>query len=402
MKNLLLLLFISLITQFSWSQNIDDNRISFTFTQFPMVNIEKAFQTYEIRVEHAYEQSNQDSLTLLQTKKANYEQAFLEYKRRRDAIEINYLRQLSAWQKKENASTDQQNSSPKPKVPIYPTPPDYSKIIAPILNSQFTDANAHQAINIEGFTKGLGGSILTVDIQAIRNIRIVMKKSGSGANTKYKYTCEYQLPISIRFETPTNGIVLQETILQNTQTYKMKNYSSQYDFDIYWLQNKATFYRELENYARKQALSQANILINDQLGFVVKTRSTEIYTVKRFKGYDYSDFNQAHSATVAAFQKVGSDKEHSLAKEALEEALKQWNTILYESTPSDKKARVNKKITAVVRCNIAEILFWLNRFQESRTATNLAENSGVIKAKNHARSAKNFYNDQEKRWFAFH
>ncbi len=402
MNKIVLFLFISFIIPFSWGQNINDNRVSFTFTQFPMVNIEQPFQTYEIRVEHAYEQSNQDSLTLLQAKKVNYEQAFLEYKRRRDAIEIMYLRQLAAWQKKENANADQQSASPQPKAPIYPTPPDYSRIIEPMLNSPFSDASAHQAINIEGFTKGLGGSILTVDIQAIRNIRVLMKKSGSGTNTKYKYTCEYQLPISIRFETPINGVVLQETILQNTQTYKMKSYSSQYEFDIYWLENKASFYRELETIARKKALKNVNALINDQLGFVVKTRSTEIYTVKRFKGYDYSDFNQAHSATVAAFQKVGSDKDHLLAKEALEEALKQWNTILYESTPSDKKARVNKKITAVVRCNIAEILFWLNRFQESRTETNLAENSGVMKAKNHARSAKNFYNDQEKRWFAFH
>lgn len=401
MKKSLLFVSISFLFQFSWGQNIGDNRVSFTFTQFPMVNIEEDFRTYEIRTEHSYLQSNEDSLTMLNLRKANYENALIEYGRRKDLIEVAYLRQLADWQKKENANTTGV-ALLKPKQPIYPTPPDYSNVINPILSSEFSDETSNKSINIEGFNKGLGGSLLTVDIQAIRNIKVTMKKSGTGKNTKYKYTCEYQMPISFRYETPVDGIVLQETILQNSQYYTMKTYSSQYDFDIYWLQNRESFYRELENHARRRALIAVNNLVNDQLGYLTKTRNTEIYTVKRFKGYDYTDFNHAHSATVAAFHKIGSDKEHVLAKEALEGALKQWNTILYESTPSDKKARVNAKVTAVVRCNIAEILFWLNRFEESKTETNLAENSGVMKAKNHARSAKNFYNDQEKRWFAFH
>ncbi len=248
----------------------------------------------------------------------------------------------------------------------------------------------------------MGGSILTVDIQAIRNIRITMKQKGSGANTTYKYTCEYQLPINVRFETPVDGVVLQEVVLPNTQYYQMKKYSSQYEFDIYWLQNKEQFYRELEAYARKQAMNEVNNLLNDQLGFVNKTRSTEIYTVKRYKGYDYSDFDHAYATTVSALQKVGQDLEHEAAKESLEKALEEWKTILYESTPSDKKARVNDKVTALIRCNMAEILFWLNRFDEVRTEVSLAENSKVMKAKNHARLVKKFYEDQEKRWFVFH
>ncbi len=404
MKKTLLFIIISFIVSFSWGQNIDDNRISFSFTQYPLINIEEDFRTYEIRVEHGYEQSNQDSLTLLEAKKEQYARTYTEYKQRRDQIEIAYLKRLAEWQKRENANSTTQTPppNPKPKPPVYPTPPDYSSILNPILSSSFTDASTNQVINIEGFKKGLGGSILTVDIQAIRNIRITMKKSGSGAKTKYKYTCEYQLPIVVRFETPTNGVVLEETVLQNTQSYQMKKYKSQYEFDVYWLQNKEQFYRELEAYARRRALNEVNTFLNDQLGYVVKTRSTEIYAVKRFKGYDYSDFNHAHATTVTALQKVGNDMEHESAIDDLEKALKEWQAILYESTPSDKKARVNKKVTAVVRCNIAEILFWLNRFEEVRTEVNLAENSGVMKAKNHARAVKNFYEDQERRWYVFH
>jgi len=183
MKKSILFLLISFIVQFSWGQNIDDNRVSFTFTQFPMVNIEEAFRTYEIRTEHSYLQSNQDSLTLLETRKEQYAHAFSEYKKRKDLIEVAYLRQLSEWQKKENANS---SGTPllKPKQPIYPTPPDYSNVINPMVSTDFSEASSNQAINIEEFKKGLGGSILTIDIQAIRNIRIKMKKSGTGSNIK--------------------------------------------------------------------------------------------------------------------------------------------------------------------------------------------------------------------------
>ncbi len=138
MKKTLLLTIITLIASFSEAQNINDNKVTFKFTQYPMVNIEEQFKTYEIRINHGYEQSNTDSLNLLEIKKEQYARSYQEYKNRRDAIEIAYLKRMAEWQKKVNATTEGQTTPPKPNPPVYPTPPDYSSIIFPILNSPYT------------------------------------------------------------------------------------------------------------------------------------------------------------------------------------------------------------------------------------------------------------------------
>ena len=388
----------------TFAQNINDNKVNFNYIQLPLIKVKDAFQTYETRVAHGYAASNEDSLTLLALRKEQYEAEFTTYKRNRDAIQTAHYNQLANWEKKVNAG--QLNVGgillKKPQEPKYPLPPDYLSVSQIQLNTVLTDESINKAIKIEGFKKGLGGSILTIDVQAIRNIKITYKKSGVGPATKYKYTCRYQLPVLVKFETPTDGVVLQEIILQGTQTYPMKTYKSRYEYLSYMLNNKQSFFLQLESSARKKAILRANKYLNNQLGYLKKTRRTEIYSVKKFKQYDYSDVTSAYSATVSALRLVGNDKEHAEAKIKLEIALAQWKEVLFETNTYDKKARVNEKISAVIQCNVAEIEFWLHHFDTMQTAVSLALNSGVMKAKNHGRSAQSFYNSSKKRWNVHH
>lgn len=401
MKIILTTLLLAILFQ-GYSQNISDNKITFQYTQLPLVKIEKVFQTYETRVTHGYLSSNEDSLSnyALRQEMAqqNYEAALVNYRRQKRNSLTQYYKSMAAWEKSVNSGV----LAVKPVKPKMPHLPSYQEVVQPRLNSPMSDEKVKQAIDIQGFKKGLGGSILTIDIQAIRNIRIVQKKSGSGKSTKYKYDCEYSLPVLIKFETPVDGVVLQEVILRNVQKYKMKDFKSQYDFKIYWLESQEMFYSELENYARTKAIKFANEYINNQLGFVTKSRKTEIYTVKKFKNYDYSDLTNAYSTTVQSLSLVSKDKEHKGAKAKLEAALAQWNEIMMESNSYDKKARINDKVSAMIRCNIAEIQLWLNQFDEAQATLNLAENARVLKAKNHVRSTKAFYTNSKTRWNVHH
>lgn len=396
----LLLLFSLICSSASFGQNINDNKVGFNYIQLPLIKIKEAFQTYEIRVDHGYQASNADSLTMLEMRKEQYEAEFTAYKKNHDAIQSNYYSRLANWEKKVNAGELGADGKPlqKPSSPTYPEAPNYLSVSQIQLNSELSDETVSNSISIEGFSKGMGGSILTVDVQAIRNINISYKKSGSGTSTKYQYKCTYQLPVLVKFETPTDGVVLQKVILQNTQTYPMKTYKSKYEYLNYMLNNKETFFTQLETAARRKALSEVNQSLNSELGYVNKTRRTEIYSVKKFKQYDYSDVTTAYSATVSALQLVGNDKNHSSAESKLQSALSQWNEILVESNLYDKKARINDKVSAVIQCNIAEIQFWLNEFDQTQTAANLAINSGVMKARNHAKSSNSFYNSFIKRW----
>jgi len=400
MKSFYPLLIILLVAKVSFTQNINDNKVNFNYIQLPLIKVKDAFQTYETRIAHGYLASNKDSLTMLAMRKEQYEAAFISYKQNHDAIQTTHYTRLANWEKKVNAGqlTVGGKPLPKPLSPNYPQPPNYLRVSQVQLNTEIPDESIAKGISIDGFKKGLGGSILTIDVQAIRNIQITYKKSGTGTSTKYKYTCRYQLPVLVKFETPTEGVVLQEIILQNTQSYSMKTYKSKYEYLNYMLNNKQAFFLQLEASARKKAIIQANKHINNQLGYVKKTRGTEIYSVKKFKQYDYSDLTIAYSAAVSALQLVGNDKDHSEAKEKLETVLAQWKEVLFESNNYDKKARINDKISAVIQCNVAEIEFWLNHFDATQTAVNLAINSGVMKAKNHAKSAQHFYLSSKKRW----
>ena len=400
MKTFVLTVLSLLIIQTTQAQNINDNKVSFYHIQLPLIKVREAYKTYETRVEHGYLESNKDSITMQEMRKQQYEAEFTNYKKRRDVIQSSYYSRLADWENKVNAGvlTADAKPLPKPTAPIYPQAPDYLSVSQVQLNSELPEESVTNGIDIQGFKKGLGGSILTINVQAIRNIKIIEKKSGSGKATKYSYKCEYQLPVMIKFETPTDGVVFQEVILQGNQNYTMKSYKNRYEHKIYMLNNKALFYSNLESSARSKAVVAANEYLNSELGYMQKTRRTEIYSIKKFKQYDYSDVTVAYSTTIAALHLVGKDKDHSSAKEKLEQALGQWKEVMLESNDYDKKARINDKISGVIHCNIAEIEFWLNNFDKANTSVNLAINSGVMKARNHAKYVQSFYNNSRSRW----
>ena len=79
MKTLLLTLFSVLIIQYSQAQNINDNKVSFDYIQLPLIKVRDTYKTYETRVEHAYLESNKDSLTMQELRKQRYETEFSNY-----------------------------------------------------------------------------------------------------------------------------------------------------------------------------------------------------------------------------------------------------------------------------------------------------------------------------------
>ena len=386
------------------AQNINDNKVSFSYIQLPLIKIDDGLTKYEVRVTHGYLDANKDSLALHEARKKealeSFERALLTYQNTCAAIKRNYLTNMAKWETQTNAgvTTSAGLPLPRPANPIYPTSPAYPTFDVPRLHKDYDDEIVKGRINIEGFESGLGGSILTINLLPIRNIRIVKSKKGSGATTKYQYKCEYILPVEIKLETPTQGPILERVLFQGKKTYSMKEHKSQYDFEIYMLDNEERFYDELELYARNAAINEANAFINDQVGYVNKRRNTEIYSVKKFKNYDYSDVTNAYSATVQALTLIGNDRDRTSAQDKLETALELWREIMMESNTYDKKSRINNKISAMIQCNIAEIQLWQSAFSEANATLNLALNSGVLKAKNHARKMKSYYSSREQRW----
>lgn len=400
-----LLLIVSFIGSFSiaFGQMIDDNKIQFTYTQLPYYKIDAPFTKYDVKVVHGYEQSNQEVLAAHElNKKAAldiYEQAMIQHKETTEALDVNYYRLMAKWEKDVNAGKTQANGQPllQPTAPAYPPAPVFLGLEAPRLNTPLDENSVLNGINIAGFEKGLGGFVVTVNLLGLDNIQINESKKGTGTATKYTYTATYTLPVEVTVETPTQGKLIYLRIMEGRQSYTIGTYDSKYDHNVYMLTNKEKFHTDLETAARNRAITETNDYLNDQIGFVQRTRNAEIYSVKRFKSYDYSDVTVAYTKTVQALMMVSQDRDRSSAKAKIDEAMADWKMIMEESNSYDNKARINDKITAMIQCNMAELLAWKGEYDLAQMNVNLAINEGG-KFKRHAAGEQNFYADQKKRW----
>lgn len=385
------------------AQNIDDNRFNFTYTQLPLIKIDNAYSSYETVVEHRYEQANTDS-TLLQEAREEimmefFHRSMANYQHTVDSLDRNYLLQMSQWETQTNNGVKQPNGQPlvMPTQPIYPMQPTYP-ILKPIfLHASLGESEVMNAINLQGFSKGTGEIKVSVAVLPIQNIRINERKTGTGSTTKYTYTAQYNLPIELTVETPNQGILMKLRIMEGVQNYTIGEYKSKYDYQLFMLTNEMQFMRDLERSARANALQGANDYLNNQIGFPVKTRHAELYSVKRFKDYDYSDVTAAFTYTTQALELVKNDRDRKSAISAIDQAISAWNEVLYESNNYDSKARINDKITAMIQCNLAELMIWKADFQNAELNLNLAVSNGG-KFKRHADDEKPFLADQKRRW----
>jgi hypothetical protein len=120
--------------------------------------------------------------------------------------------------------------------------------------------------------------------------------------------------------------------------------------------------------------------------------------VKKYRDYDYTDVIAAYTASTQALNLVSKDRNRASAYDKLDQAIVKWKNILQDSNPTDEKSRINDKVSAVIYCNLAELLAWRGDYDQAELYTNMALNSGVMKARNHAERMVGFYADQKKRW----
>ena len=406
MKRLLLSITMLCGVCFAFGQNMNDNKVTFTYVQLPMIQIDDQFDKYEVRIEHDYKRANEDSVALNELRQeaalTMYKQLSIHYNNQRDSLDRIYLKKLATWEKSVNSGVTNPDGTAlaKPAPPMYPEAPMYPIQEEPILNTDYEDTKINTVLNLAGYEKGLGGFVVTFTLHPIQHGSIIMEKSGTGSSTKYKYKSPYTLPITIKIESPTQGVLLEQRLYESTKYYKMKDQSSQYDHTLYMMDNKEAFYLQVEDYARKQAVNSVNDYLNGQIGFVKKKRTVELYTVKKFKSYNYSDVDYAFKKAVTALQTVKNDDDRSGAMDLIDEAIAALDEVLLESNDYDKKARINDKITAMLKCNRAELLIWKAEFDEADGMISLLLNSGEGKAKRHARAQQGFYADQRLRWEA--
>ena len=397
----LVLLFVIGTAFFANSQTVTENKVTMNYIQLPTNVIAKQYTFYSVVLAKSFETANEDSLLIYQSELESastiYDSELTTWKSVVKSLDRTYLSQMAIWEKQLNAGT----VTPEPKKPIYPAQPTMRTTDMPQLHNDIQLYEVENAVKLEGFTKGAGGAVITLDILPISSIEITEKKSGSGTKTKYNYVCNYVLPIGVKIEAPGQGAVLQTIILNESRIYKMKSFDSKYEHQLWLFDNKEQFWNDLEKYARTNALKEANIIINDASGFPVKSRIAEVYTIKKYKEHSYADLTNAYTIASQGYAKIANSRDANAAKPKLLEAIASWKKILEESNPADKKSRINSKVTALLQCNIAEAYIWLSEFDEAEKYLNLIKAGSEGKFKRRAKKLQIALTDRRLRWNSY-
>lgn len=365
-------------------QNIDDNFVNFNYTQLPLISVDESLRSYRFEVVTDVEGANMDSTTTYQIRLDN---AVSIYQKRMDT----WLSKMSLIQQQENATGTSQSAN-------YPPKPSLELVVKPVQHTVTTNASA-EGIKISGFNEGDNGLLVRYTLLPIKNVKFSYSKKGEAANTKYDYKCSYILQAKMEVIDPSNT-VLFEKMVGRAKTKGLGKYKSTYDFAKWYMNNRETFYAQIESEGRKAAIAGSGSALDNQFGYINKSRKAEIYSVKKYKDYDYTDVIMAYNQTTEALLKVGNDRDRSGKMDDLEEAKEMWLKILEESNLQNKKERINAKISAVIWCNLAEIAVWMADFNEADNQVSKTMNSGIMKAKSHIKGEKSFYADQKNRWNA--
>ena len=365
-------------------QNIDDNFVNFNYTQLPLISVDESFRSYRFEVVTDVEGANMDSTATYQIRLDN---AISIYQKRMDT----WLSKMSLIQQQENATGASQSAN-------YPPKPSLELVVKPVQHTVTTNASV-EGIKISGFNEGDNGLLVRYTLLPIKNVKFSYSKKGEAANTKYDYKCSYMLQAKMEVIDPSNT-VLFEKMVGRAKTKGLGKYKSTYDFAKWYMNNRETFYAQIESEGRKAAIAGSGSALDNQFGYINKSRKAEIYSVKKYKDYDYTDVVMAYNQTTEALLKVGNDRDRNGAMDDLEEAREMWLKILEESNLQNKKERINAKISAMIWCNLAEIAVWMADFNEADNQVSKTMNSGIMKAKSHIKGEKSFYADQKNRWNA--
>ena len=366
------------------AQNIDDNFVTFNYTQLPLTSVDEGLRSYRFEVVTDVEGANMDSTSTYQIRLDN-------------AVSL-YQKRMETWLSKMSLLQQQENSSGLSQSMNYPTKPSLDLVLKPIQHSVSTNATA-SGIKISGFNEGADGLLVKYTLLPLKNMKFSYSKKGEAANTKYDYKCSYVLQAKMEVIDPSNT-VLFEKIVGGTQIKSLGKYKSTYDFAKWYMNNRTSFYSQIESEGRKAAVSGSAGALDNQFGYINKSRKAEIYSVKKYKDYDYTDVILAFDQTSKALIQIEGSRDRSEAMDALDNAREMWLTILEESNLQNKKERINAKISAMIWCNLAEIAVWMADFNEADNQVSKTMNSGVFKAKSHIKGEKSFYADQKTRWNA--
>ena len=385
-------------SNYFFSQNIKDNKISINYIQLPKQKVDESISTFFNIYKDSYLDKNNQQLSIYQFKvdSAEAEQQIKNkaWKTLKNTVKRNYLDSLSVW--KQNIAKGINRA--KPTEPIYPEYPESYFLFPPVLSKPLSELSSNKSIKIAGFSEGSIGVRIEIDNLGLDVLSIKGKYANQGKS--YVVTARYKMPIVIK--TFLSGQLLHQKQYHN----KIANHvvfkgKTEYDYEI-WKMNVGESNKDIwTNLQRKlwnTAINNISSVLDSEIGYPKKRENTEVYIVKKFQDYNYEKLMSAYNYAESGYEKVGLDRNKSRAKTQLIKAINIWEQEMKESDLGNKKSRINYKISGLISANLADAYFWTEDFEKSNFYINKAINQGNLKAKNHCKKLKKDIPDFKKRY----
>ena len=381
-----------------FSQNIKDNKISINYIQLPKQKVDESISTFFTIYKDSYLDKNIQQLSIYQFKvdsaEAEQQIKIKTWKTLKNTIKRNYLDSLSVW--KQNIAKGINRA--KPTEPIYPEYPESYFLFPPVLSKSLSELMSNKSIKIAGFSEENSGVRIEIDNLGLEVISIKGKYANQGKS--YVVTARYKMPIVIK--TFISGDLLHQKQYHN----KIANHvvfkgKTEYDYEI-WKMNVGESNKDIWiNLQRKlwnTAINNISSVLDSEIGYPKKRENTEVYIVKKFQDYNYEKLLSAYNYAESGYGQVGLDRNKSRAKTQLIKAINIWEQEMKESDLTNKKSRINSKISGLISANLADAYFWTEDFEKSNFYINKAINQGNLKAKNHCKKLKKDIPEFKKRY----
>jgi hypothetical protein len=385
-KSILYFVVISLISFPCLGQTVKDYKVPFQYIQLPLKPFVESVSTYNVVIINDFQQANEDTLKAYDSRLAIAEKEqenLLEiWNNDRLRIDRMYLSEMSVWEKAVNLGNI---TLAEPVKNPYPEYPFLKEVSLPILSENIAEDYCNQKINLAGYNKGAAGVVITITHHGLQASRISKKITGSGAQKRYKYTAHFKMPVDVKIEAPIQGLIYTKTFYSNEITELIRADKSQYDYQLWWIDNKDKYWNGLQTRFFNNILNDLNNHINSTYGFPVKSNQNEIYVIKKYKKHSYSEFIDAMTYAKIGYKDFVNDVDKVKAKENIYKAIEIWEIQLEQSDFSDNKSRINKKSTALLCANLAEAYLWIDEYEKAELYINKAITIGVLKYKNHCK-----------------
>lgn len=300
---------------------------------------------------------------------------------------------MAVWEKAVNSG----NAMVQPVKQPYPDYPLLKPVALAVLTNEVESDYCSSKINLSGYEKGPAGVVITLTHHGFQSAKIVKKISGSASLKRYKYTAHFKMPVQVKIVAPIQGLIYEKNYYFNESTELIKSEKSQYDFQLWWMDNEEKYWKSLQNKLLNNILSNLNSHVNTNYGFPQKSSESEIYVIKKYKDYDYASMVDAMSLAKKGYLDLINEVDKKSAKESLLKAIEIWEKDLEESNLNENKTRINKKSTALLYANLAEAYMWFEDFDKADLYINKAITLGVLKYKNHCKRLQDRMGNLKKR-----